>query len=166
MGPVFDVRVLTVDDVPLYRAIRLRALSSDPRAFGSTFERESAFDDETWRSRLRGIEGRPGVVHLAVSASGDSIGTAGIGFTPDDTAATYLWGMWVAPEGRRTGASRTLVAACIDWAREANATEVRLDVKRDNAPAIALYERIGFVHAGAVPGEDACAGECRMVLSL
>jgi RimJ/RimL family protein N-acetyltransferase len=163
---MFEVHGLTDDDVALYRTIRLRALSSDPRAFGSNFERESAFDDETWRSRLRGIQGHPGVVHLAATETGASIGVAGVGFTPDEPTSAYLWGMWVAPEARGTGASRALVAACIGWARSAGALHIVLDVKRDNTPAIALYERMGFVHSGIVPGEDACAGELRMTQPL
>ncbi len=163
---MFELRVLTTDDVPVYREIRLRALSSDPQAFGSTFERESSFLDETWAARLNGIQGLPGVVHLAASETGASIGVAGVGFTPEEPTSAYLWGMWVAPEARGTGVSRALVAACIGWARSVGASGIMLDVKRDNAPAIALYVRMGFVHAGVVPGEDACAGELRMTQAL
>lgn len=35
-----------------YKALRLHALKTDPKAFGSTYEREVAFEDEEWLKRL------------------------------------------------------------------------------------------------------------------
>ncbi|KAM7192006.1 hypothetical protein V8F33_008584 [Rhypophila sp. PSN 637] len=35
-----------------YKPFRLRALKTDPSAFSSSYERELAFDDDKWRSRL------------------------------------------------------------------------------------------------------------------
>ena len=49
-----EIRRATVDDWEASRDIRLRALAESPDAFLSTLEREAAFDDEVWMSRLEG----------------------------------------------------------------------------------------------------------------
>lgn len=106
------------------------------------------------------------MVHLAVGSDGASLGVVGVGQPPEDDPEAHLWGMWVAPEARGTGAGVALIDACVAWARTRGCSELRLDVKRTNAPAIALYARRGFVAAGDTPDGDPCAGELRMVLRL
>ncbi len=39
-----------------YKELRLTALTLNPDAFSSTYERESQFSDETWRVRVNGTE--------------------------------------------------------------------------------------------------------------
>jgi len=57
-------------------------------------------------------------------------------------------GMSVRASHRRRGIGRALVEAGIEWARGIGITRVELYVFADNAPAIALYEALGFVHEG------------------
>lgn len=47
------IRVAEPGDWQILRDIRLTALSETPTAFGSTYERESAFDADRWRDRIR-----------------------------------------------------------------------------------------------------------------
>ena len=54
----------------------------------------------------------------------------------------------VASTARRRGVARALLAAALPPARELGAAEVFLEVAVDNAPAIALYEGLGFRRAG------------------
>lgn len=54
----------------------------------------------------------------------------------------------VAPEARRLGLGRKLVARFLYQAQLRGADRAFLEVKADNAPAIALYESSGFVPAG------------------
>lgn len=54
---------------------------------------------------------------------------------------------WVAtdPDRRRNGLSRATLAVLLDWAsREVGAKSACLQVVADNAPAVNLYEKIGF----------------------
>jgi ribosomal protein S18 acetylase RimI-like enzyme len=50
----------------------------------------------------------------------------------------------VRPEHRRRGLARALMAACGPWAAERGASRCVLQVAVDNAPALALYETLGF----------------------
>lgn len=50
----------------------------------------------------------------------------------------------VAPEERGRGIGRVLIEAGIDWAAEQCADRMLLEVEHDNAPAVALYHRLGF----------------------
>ncbi len=53
-------------------------------------------------------------------------------------------GMLVAPASRRRGVGSALLAACIEWAREAGAAELVLHVFAHNHAARALYRKLGF----------------------
>lgn len=55
-----------------------------------------------------------------------------------------VFNMATAIAYRRQGAARAVVRALAEWAREGGATDVYLQVMRDNAPALALYHRLGF----------------------
>lgn len=66
----------------------------------------------------------------------------------------------VAPEARRRGLGRRLVARFVYQARARGAAEAFLEVAADNAAAIGLYRAAGFALAGRrrdyyAPGADA-----------
>jgi|SRR5580658_506544 ribosomal-protein-alanine N-acetyltransferase len=54
----------------------------------------------------------------------------------------------VAPEFRRRGTGAALLKAILGWARKQRAQRVELEVRAGNRPAIALYERAGFIRDG------------------
>lgn len=49
------------------------------------------------------------------------------------------------PDRRRAGIARVLLAEVLDTARAERCTLAALEVRRSNAPAIALYTRVGFI---------------------
>jgi ribosomal-protein-alanine N-acetyltransferase len=71
----------------------------------------------------------------------------------------HLMNIAVDPSHRRHGVARTLVEQMIE--RGGPEQQYTLEVRTSNAPAIALYERFGFLAAGTRPryyrdtGEDA-----------
>ena len=146
------VRELLVDEVSDFKAIRLRALSVDPQAFCSTHEREAAFDDATWQSRLSSFEGRPATVLVDV-IDGELLAMLGVGCTPVHGQAT-IWGMWVDPAARRRGSARRLLGAAFDWCDQRGLTSLSLEVLPANRAAIALYRSVGFTESRSV-GADA-----------
>jgi N-acetylglutamate synthase len=54
-------------------------------------------------------------------------------------------GIEVTPEHRRQGLGVAVMAALLEWGAEHGATTAYLQVLGDNAPALALYDRLGFV---------------------
>ena len=59
-------------------------------------------------------------------------------------ARTWLGGVGVVPDHRGSGIGEALTRKLLDRAREAGAHEMVLEVIVENAPAIALYEKLGF----------------------
>ena len=55
-----------------------------------------------------------------------------------------LHDIWVSPEARRQGLAQRVLAELVDWGASLGATTAYLQVRGDNAPALALYERLGF----------------------
>ena len=58
----------------------------------------------------------------------------------------------VAPEQRNAGIGRMLIQAAMEQARRQGITQIVLEVRVSNAPAIHLYEKCGFVHCGIRKG--------------
>ncbi len=59
----------------------------------------------------------------------------------------YVRHLVTAPEARRTGVGRALLAAIVERGRAASCTDWCLNVKRENTAAIALYEAVGMTRA-------------------
>jgi GNAT superfamily N-acetyltransferase len=57
---------------------------------------------------------------------------------------TWLGGVGVVPDHRGSGVGESLTRMLLEQAREAGAREMVLEVIVENAPAIALYEKLGF----------------------
>jgi N-acetylglutamate synthase len=86
---------------------------------------------------------RDGVV--AFATRGDAaVGRAAVTTAPDGVRWAGVSAVRVAEGRRREGHARALCAALLDWASEQGATRGYVQVLVDNAPAIALYEGMGF----------------------
>jgi RimJ/RimL family protein N-acetyltransferase len=58
------------------------------------------------------------------------------------------FGMMVAADARGRGVGSGLMSAAIEWAREAGAHKIALQVWPHNEAAIALYRKFGFEQEG------------------
>jgi ribosomal-protein-alanine N-acetyltransferase len=70
----------------------------------------------------------------------------------------------VAPEARRRGVARTILAEVESQARAQGARVAMLEVRRGNAPAIALYRALGYGQVGIRPRYYAEDGEDALVM--
>ena len=71
----------------------------------------------------------------------------------------------VAPSERRAGLGAALVAEAAHLAHARGAGALHLEVAEDNAPACALYAKLGFVQTGSRPGYYAADGVHALVMA-
>jgi ribosomal protein S18 acetylase RimI-like enzyme len=143
MSFAYEIRRLSGADAEAYRAIRLEGLERHPAAFSASLKEESDRPLSSFAERLDGN------YVLGAEQDGRLVGVAG--FYRHDSEKTRhrgsLWGMYVREEARGTGIARRLVDGILDHARQ-RVEEVGLSVWTENAAAIALYKRAGFVVIG------------------
>ncbi len=141
------IRPLTAADAAAYRPLRLQALRDHPEAFGASHEDEAARSLEMTAKRL---DGGPLNCVFGAFAGDELVGTAGF-VVPDRSAKSrhkgLLVGVHVAPAHRGCGLGRALVTAVIDHARD-RVELLQAAVGVANAPALRLYESLGFRHYG------------------
>lgn len=141
--PQIQVRRLKAADAPQFREIRLQALQRAPEAFGSTFEHECSQSLAQFEEILTKAD-----VFGAFRGT-DLVGMAGFRIQAGTKQAHkgLLWGMYVRPIARGTGAAQRLVEAVLGHARE-RVELVQLFVVSENEVARKLYRRCGFVEFG------------------
>jgi ribosomal protein S18 acetylase RimI-like enzyme len=170
---------------------RLLSLKTAPDAFFSTYEREVAFADDVWYTRLTNPQAAT-FVALQESRIVGSLTLIGPlpylaedhsphenPWLPPSTTATLPakepavshWrvnGMFVLPEVRRQGTAKALIEKSIVFGREHAALSGKefvasVAVDDDNPPAQRLYEKCGFVTIKSEPTES---DSPRMVLLM
>jgi N-acetylglutamate synthase len=67
-----------------------------------------------------------------------------VGRAVADDGWTGVFSMATAPQARRRGAARLVLAVIASWARDQGAPRLYLQVERSNAPAARLYGATGF----------------------
>jgi ribosomal-protein-alanine acetyltransferase len=70
-----------------------------------------------------------------------------------------IYSLAVDPRHGRRGVGRALLQACERYARGHGRAALRLEVRYDNAAAIALYEKLGYRQFGRYPGYYADGAE-------
>jgi ribosomal protein S18 acetylase RimI-like enzyme len=142
-------------DWPLWRAARLAALADSPAAFPRAATEWAEGGESRWRGRLLDSSA------LSIVAVVDAAPVRLVRGALEDGAA-WLHSLWVSPNCRGRGLGGQLIAAVEDWAR-LRAASVRLGVVPNNAPAISLYRRHGYI-ATEARGEPTAGGDREVVM--
>ncbi len=147
-----QIRILGPDDAAMFQVLRLQGLEECPSAFASSHEEERDIPISTRAESLApqadramfgafGVQGLVGLVGLQREAMRKLAHKA------------FVWGMYVAPQARRAGAGRQLLAAALSHAASVlGVRQVILGVNTRNVAAIALYRQLGFEQFGLEPG--------------
>jgi aminoglycoside 6'-N-acetyltransferase I len=104
---------------------------------------------------LSGSADEPLAVLMAEDAEGRAIGFVELSIRPSaegcrTSRVAYLEGLYVAPEARRRGVGRALVAAAEDWSRAQRCLELASDAEATNDVSAAMHRALGFDEVGLV----------------
>jgi RimJ/RimL family protein N-acetyltransferase len=152
MSPLhINISALDEGRIPLYKALRGRALRDHPDAFMETPEAFEARSIERIAERMRQSAAQGGFTLVAEIPGQGLVGTAslGVGATPKDAHRGLVWGVYVAPEARGMGIGQRLLREIIAGAsRNPSLRNLHLTVVRSNDKALQLYESLGFTQYG------------------
>lgn len=109
-----EIRRIKEDDWTLLKAVRLKALQSDPGVFCSNYNKECEMSEQDWKSWLRGDN----CCVFIVFHKKDPIGLTGIAIKKEDLSQStaVLWGSWLERQYRGKGYSKLLYKERIKWA--------------------------------------------------
>jgi RimJ/RimL family protein N-acetyltransferase len=148
------IRALTPADASEFHAIRLRAFSEHPAAFGTSYETQvnTSIDDVTERLRTDLTFGDNFVLGCFVECKLTGV----VGFARSDGLKErhkgWLWGMYVASEFQGKGYGRALLHEAVNRARKVlGLRQLHLSVVTPNPSAQALYSQAGFESYGIEP---------------
>ena len=124
--------------------VRLRAMRSSDVDVLLPFEQELFAGDPPWtaeqfRSELAGVPHTRW--YVVAEETGVLVGYAGLSNSGDTSDVQTLA---VVHGSQRQGVGTALLDALVSEARRRGAHEMLLDVREDNAPALAFYARHGF----------------------
>ncbi|YCI06298.1 GNAT family N-acetyltransferase (plasmid) [Ensifer sp. D2-11] len=159
------IRRLSVEDVDVFRRIRLEALSHEPFSFASVFDDWVHLSDREWREHLD----QPVFVAFL---SGQPVGMMGLRFERSRKMVhrAKLVSVYVRKGERGTGIAANLLHDVTEHARDRGVLQLELAVNAEISAAIRFYQRHGFVEVGRIPngflGHGTENDELIMVLRL
>jgi RimJ/RimL family protein N-acetyltransferase len=109
------IKQLTENDWREFSRVRLTALQTDPKVFGSNYEKESQMTEADWRTRL---QAKDNAIFLLYDGE-TPIGVTAVSVDREDPTkkTALLWGSWLAPHFRGKGLSELMYQTRIDWAK-------------------------------------------------
>jgi len=160
---IYQVRKLIEADAEAFFALRLQGLKDSPSAFGSTYEEEAARGVDFVKERFRTAHKRDNNPIFGAFERDKLGGVVGL-FQYEQAKKRHrsmLWGMYVAPTARRSGAGRLLCQAAVDHVRESlkDVEFIDLVVESSNHPAKSLYSSMGFRIYGSQVKALKCGSE-------
>ena len=108
------------------------------------------FPEEPWSREMVAAEfsGLNPTRYYAAEEDGEIVAYAGIWVIPPEG---YITNVAVLPEYRRKGIASAVLRKMIEESLAEGVTDITLEVRVSNVPAIALYKSFGFEEAGIRP---------------
>ena len=124
-----------------------RAVAAEPEGWLLADSRWRSVSDE--RRWIRALRRHPDAVLLVAETEGALAGRLSIARDPHPSSAHVAdLGLMVDAAFRRRGIGTALLGAAEEWASSTGVTKLELHVFPHNAPAIALYDKHGYVPDG------------------
>jgi RimJ/RimL family protein N-acetyltransferase len=152
------VVVLQPDDWQLLRTLRLAALAHDGERFAGSLADESAHDADHWRELLATE------TWCLLMADDEPVGVLAVHAPYLPEYDCWISSVWVGPTRRGEGLLRRLIDWVVGQADDRGWHRLGLGVWADNAPAVAAFERLGFVTVGEPTPSDRFPGKEYVVM--
>jgi RimJ/RimL family protein N-acetyltransferase len=138
-----QIELLSPDQWQRAKDLRLASLRDSAHAFGGDLEFESAQSESEWRAKFEKLS------YIVASVDGtDSAIMTVENLVGDYGAKAWIGGCWSSPEYRGVGLLKAMMKYVDEHAHDKGWQRHGLGVWVDNHPAIAAYERLGFVTMG------------------
>jgi ribosomal-protein-alanine acetyltransferase len=133
---------------PVTAAVRVRRAEVSDLDDLVALEESSFAQDRLSRAQYRKhLDSQSALVLVASANHRRFLGTAVVFFRKGSTVAR-LYSIATKPEAQGKGVGSALIEASEDAARARGCRSLRLEVRKDNAVAIRLYERLGYTRIG------------------
>ncbi len=150
-------------EIELFSAEKAAAFAALNREWIERLFAVEAEDERLFADPGREIVDVGGQIFFAVE-SGVVLGTAAL--IPHGEGAFELAKMAVAPHAQGRGIGRLLMEHAIDYARRQRVDRLMLITNSSLAPALTLYESVGFERLPAIEDRRFTRGDVEMVLRL
>lgn len=150
MRLIMNIRIIPLE----YRHVEVLA-ALEQVCFGADAWSAQSIADEVENDAAR--------FFVAESEEGDVCGYIGMLFA-DDFAC--VCDVAVAPEYRRRGIAQMLIKRLFEECRGLGVAQLSLEARVSNAPAIALYKKMGFVSMGIRPNVYENPHESAIVMNI
>ena len=141
------IRRATADDVDIWRALRLDGIERHPEAFMMSAEAARAIPVERDAAAMD--------IHLRWLAFLDGVGVGFVGLHPNKLERARhraeIGPLYVSPAARGQGVAVALIEQAMAHGRGLGIWQFELFVNDQNTGAQRLYQRLGFIQAGAIP---------------
>jgi len=139
-----------------YKQLRLKALESDPRAFGSSLEEEALSSDEKWQKYLNLSIQKQGEVMVFAKVDGLLVGMVGA-YWDDKKKSKHvatMFGTYVETSYRGRKMGSLLIESLLNELKQIpQLKKIKLAAVSSETAAIRLYEKSGFERVGIEKAE-------------
>lgn len=140
----FTIRQLQPSEWAVLKAVRLKALQTDPSVFGSNYQKESLMSDADWQEWLTGRDG----AIFCIFEGDRPVGMTGVKVDRHDPTGknSILWGSWLESHVRGQGVSVMMYEARINWAKNHPVVEKVVVAHREtNLASKFANQKHGFI---------------------
>lgn len=141
---IYSIRRLQEDEAPLYKAMRLEAIQTEPAMFRCTNPAETDLTDAQWLERVKD----PRAV-FGLFANDLLIGITSILLLDDNEA--YLGQSYIKKDYRGQGLSALFYKIRLAWASERQLKRLSVSHRESNITSKAANQRFGFRYSHREP---------------
>lgn len=150
MSDQIVIRLLTKEDASDYQQLRLESLQTNPEAFLSSYETESALHDSAFEDHLDWAYHPPAYGYFGVFVDEKLAGyvQTAKNFLEKQNHIAFLYNLYISKNFRHRGLARTLIAHALKELEDLDVERVFLSCTAKNPNAYNLYKKLGFKRVG------------------